>query len=1011
MGSLEDTKVQMKDLSSTPKYEPSLIERGWQSWWEANGYFRARTGDTKSAGETFVIVLPPPNITGKLHIGHGLMLSLQDVIVRYNRMRQRETVYVPGTDHAGIATQAVLERNFKGDETREEFLERAWRWQEKYESEIFNQLRRLGASCDFSRARFTLDREFSNSVNEAFVQFYDKGHIKRSYRIVNWCSQIKSTLSDLEVDNLEVRPFTRIRVDGGNYMFGILYYLKYPVIRYKEFVSRFGPPRREQLYDGPNKLMNYLELLRTENASCSVTWEGFEFIEIATTRPETILGDTALCVNESFLRALAPDFFQESAEEGAHGDKQRSLPCAYLAVNPLNFNVLPVIINKMADAEFGTGCLKITPAHDAVDFELQQSVGLKILKIIDEDNYVDMTSMSYWLGEGGIAQGAQKTEGAGCAMRMKRFDCRMMVLDILRANKLITREEGHAMSLPICSRTGDIVEPMLKSQWWLNCDEMARKALDATRSKKIALYPEEANRIWERWLENIKEWCLSRQLWWGHRIPAYRVIRKDEAQCSAAADQKDGCPEGTATTKQAARGKKLGWAVGRTVEEATSRATAAYGDGIVLVQDEDVLDTWFSSALWPFATLGWPDNLEKRYFPTSLLETGSDILFFWVARMVMCSLELCQEIPFKNVFLHGIVRDANGRKMSKSLGNVIDPLFIIEGSTLSALNESLSPNLSEKERKSALRNQKQWFPEGIKECGADALRFTLCSYVHNLKDINLDIKRVEGYRRFCNKLWNAFIFVRQRICNARKEDTHTMWIGSLSLSQSMEEAIGWIETKNNEAIRTLTKHLDAYNFMFSTQTIHSFFLYDFCDVFIEVTKRKACTLVLYKLVTTFVDIVKMLHPFMPFITEEIYQRLKLEARASSNLRYIRDIRWDESITTSPWPVPSKTEDLRFERFLSFVRYLRSRIGKGKVRLALRDDGYVEEIKALVQGVKDVVLTDCELNDFEGFKHQGSVRLLSREPTLLRIVAAKAHTTGCLHAPTHPSMGTCMQKRI
>lgn len=963
--------MQMKDLSSTPKYEPSLVEKGWQAWWENNGYFRARPESTKPGEEKFVIVLPPPNITGKLHIGHGLMLSLQDAIVRYNRMQQKETVYVPGTDHAGIATQAVLEKNFKRDETREEFLERAWKWQEKYESEIFNQLRRLGASCDFTRSRFTLDKEFSNSVNEAFVQFYEKGLIKRRYKIVNWCSQIKSTLSDLEVESLEVRPFTRIRVDGGNYMFGILYYLKYPVIRYQEFVDRFGVPKHEQLYEGPDKLLNYLELLRGENASCTISWEGFEFIEIATTRPETILGDTALCVNESFLRALAPGFFQEQGEK----KEKRFLTCAYLAINPLNFNVLPVIINKMADAEFGTGCLKITPAHDAVDFELQQSEGLKIIRVIDEDNNVDMESMSYWMSSGST-QGVEKPEGADCGIKMKRFDCRLKVLEVLRSSKLITREEGHAMTLPICSRTGDIIEPMLKSQWWLNCDEMARKALDATRSRRIEIYPEEANRIWERWLENIKEWCLSRQLWWGHRIPAYRVVRGDEGQCDRdLVPEREGSfsqkPSGQSTKtreKQAGGKRKLGWIIERTREEAMEKATRMYGSNIVLIQDEDVLDTWFSSALWPFATLGWPVNLEKRYFPTSLLETGSDILFFWVARMVMCSLELCQEIPFRKVFLHGIVRDANGRKMSKSLGNVIDPLFIIDGSTLSELNESLSPNLSEKERKAALRNQKQWFPEGIKECGADALRFTLCSYVHNLKDINLDIKRVEGYRRFCNKLWNAFIFVRQRICDAKEEEASTMGIGSLSISQSLEEAFGWIETKNNETIRELTRHLNAYNFMFATQTIHSFFLYDFCDVFIEVTKKKASALVIYKLVAIFVDIIKMLHPFMPFITEEIYQRLKLEVSTATSLRYIRDIRWDESIAIAPWPVPTKTDDLRFEKLLSFARYLRSRIGKCKVRLSLRDDRYVEEIKALIHGVKEVSLTDCELNDFEGFKY-------------------------------------------
>lgn len=928
MATREEAK--MKDLSST-KYEPSEVESGWQAWWEENGFFKPR-----NAAKKFVLPIPPPNITGKLHIGHALMLSLQDAVTRYKRMCGYETLYLPGTDHAGIATQAVLEKNFKAKENRGEFLERAWEWQKTYESHILNQLRRMGGSCDFSRTRFTLDLRYCDAVTEAFVRFYEKGLIKRSYRIVNWCAKVKTTLSDLEVDSLEVKPFEKIHADGGNHTFGVLYYVKYPVIKLGDFTARFGALPRNRLYGPENKLANYLDLLK-EGGDAEISWEGFEFIEIATTRPETIIGDTALCVSDAFVQSVCGSV--SIGREATFEVTETEVP--YVAINPLNFNVMPVVRNKMADANFGTGNLKITPAHDASDFELHKKMDLKVIKVLDENNCIDTEGIQYWL----------KTP-KGSEAKLRRFDCRLKVLDILRSNNLITKEEGHPMVLPICSRTGDIIEPMLRSQWWLNCDKMAQKALEATRTKKILIYPEDSNRTWERWLENIQEWCLSRQLWWGHRIPAYRVFKKD-AQGGDAEQHTN----------------KLGWVIARNIEQATKQAVSKYGKGVQIMQDDDVLDTWFSSALWPFATLGWPQKMDESYFPTSLLETGSDILFFWIARMVMCSLELCNEIPFREVFLHGIVRDANGRKMSKSLGNVIDPLFVIDGASLVLLSESLSPNLSEKERKVALKNQKTWFPNGIKECGADALRFTLCAYTYNLKDVNLDIKRVEGYRKFCNKLWNAHIFVKQSISDVARSEDVAQSLSTCTLSPATGEFLRWIETRCNETISELTKHIDSYNFMAATQVIHAFFIYDFCDVFIEVAKKKRSAGVVALTLRIFVDILKMLHPFMPFITEEIYQRLKKECVHSKDCAGMRNITWDESITIAQWPCSSDVSDTTFEKFLSFAKHLRSIVGQNKVKLVLGDGGYADEAVALVKSIKEIEIGGSSLEDFEGFRYK------------------------------------------
>ncbi|KAF7684264.1 putative valine--tRNA ligase, cytoplasmic [Astathelohania contejeani] len=751
----------LKDLSILPSsYDPGYTESAWQAWWEKTGVFMPHQGK-----EPFVVAMPPPNVTGSLHIGHAMMIAIQDALVRYKRLHGHEVLFVPGCDHAGIATQSVVEKRLLRNEgkTREQigrdkFVSKVWEWKNQHGDRIYEQLRELGTSADFTRQKFTLDSKINEAVNEAFTRLYEKGLIFREAKAVNWCGKLSTTLSDLEVNHETIKPNTKMRVDGKEYSFGVLYYFKYPV-------------KGESSY-----------------------------LEVATTRPETILGDSAVCVNPE--------------------DKRYSMLRGKYAINPITGDELPIIFDEYADPTFGTGIVKITPAHDFNDFEIGKKHNLPLNIILDEKN---------------------KIKGNGVYEGLPRFEARIKVVEELKRKNLFIKEEGYEQVIPMCSRSNDIIEPMIRKQWWMNCKEMAKRAIDVVEKGELNIVPIEAVKQWKHWLYNIRDWCLSRQLWWGHRIPAYRVF---------------------------VEGKKVGWVVGRTKEEAIMKAKViSEGKLFQIKQDEDVLDTWFSSGLWPFAILGWPENTADfaRYFPTTLLETGSDILFFWVARMVMLSLELLDTIPFKTILLHGIVRDAHGRKMSKSLGNVIDPLFVIKGIELEDLLKTLeNGNLEEKEIKIAGEGQRKDYPEGIPRCGADALRFALCSYTTGMRDINLDILRVEGYRRLCNKIWNAFKFI-----NNQTKNNNINSIEELSLDSSLP--IQWIIKRRNETIKAYVNAMENYQLMNATQLIHSFFLYDFCDVFIELSKKNSH---FYStLFSVFIDILKLLHPFMPFITEEIYQRL------------------------------------------------------------------------------------------------------------------------------------------
>lgn len=854
-------------------YDPGLVERKWYRYWEENGLFKPVEGR-----ERYVVPIPPPNVTGNLHIGHAMMVAIQDALCRYKRMCGYEVLYIPGTDHAGIATQSVVFKQLEkegAEMNRDGFMKEAWKWKDRHGFRIYEQFKRLGTSVDFDRERFTLDTKMNKAVVDAFVKLYDKGLIYREPKIVNWCGRLSTTLSDLEVDHEEVLPNTFLDVDGGRHEFGVLYHFRYPVTT-------------EENFDG-----DILEL---------------PTVEVATTRPETILGDAAVCANRSDGR------FSEEGLEKMFGRKIGGV--GVYAVNPLTREVIPVIFDEHADMSFGTGLLKVTPAHDPIDFDLSKKHNLALKVVFDSENRITVD---------------------GEFKGMKRFEARKAVLSRLESMGLFVDKVGHSQSIPRCSRSNDIIEPMVRSQWWMKCKDMAKKAIEAVRSKRVVLMPEEAERQWYRWLENIRDWCLSRQLWWGHRIPAYR----------------------------AGSGK---WYVGRSKEEAVIKARH---DGYEccpedLEQDDDVLDTWFSSGLWPFAILGWPDATDDfaRYYPTTLLETGSDILFFWVARMVMLGIELTGKEPFGQVFLHGIVRDAHGRKMSKSLGNVIDPIFVIDGCSLEDLIETMkSGNLAAGEMKRAETVLRQDFPNGIPRCGADALRFTLLSYTSGMKDINLDILRVEGYRRFCNKIWNAQKFVKMVVDefiakNGLGKDCCESCILSLNDLGGMEKdgPIRWILKRRNETIEALHRALASFNFMAATQAIHQFFIYDLCDVFIEVVKNNRTWDHISVLLTVFVDCMKMLHPFMPFISEEVFSSY-----------------FDTSISISSYPeVDGSGHQNKFSAVISMAKCVRMLVeAKCYERAVLEvvpgDD--VEEhdlvfIKALCRRISEVRIVEEILADPE-----------------------------------------------
>jgi valyl-tRNA synthetase len=688
-------------------YEPTEVEEKWYKYWEDRGLFK---GAATSANEPYCIVIPPPNVTGSLHMGHALNNTLQDILCRYKRMQGYNVLWQPGTDHAGIATQNVVERDLasKGMNRhqvgREKFIELVWEWKEKYGGVILNQLKRLGCSCDWSRERFTMDEGLSRSVREVFVRLYEEGLIYRGDYIINWCPRCRTALADLEVEHEEMESH--------------LFYIRYP------FQGREG------------------------------------FLTVATTRPETLLGDTAVAVN--------PEDERYGNLEGA------------TVTLPILNRPIPVILDRYVDKAFGTGALKITPAHDVNDFEIGNSHDLERIRVIGEDGRMN--------------------ELAGPYKGMDRFECREVILSDLKEAGLLEKIEPYRHAVGHCYRCKNMIEPLLSKQWFVKVGPLAGKAVQAVKDGRTRIVPSTWEPVYNEWMNNIKDWCVSRQIWWGHRIPAW--------YCK-------GCGEVIVARKEPLRCAKCG-----------------SGE---LVQETDVLDTWFSSALWPFSTLGWPDDTQelRTFYPTTAMVTGFDILFFWVARMMMMGIHFMGDVPFRDVYIHALVRDAYGKKMSKSKGNVIDPL------------------------------------EVMSQFGTDAFRFTLAALAAQGRDIKLAEDRIEGYRHFVNKIWNSARLVLMNLKDGGNGE---------AIEHSLADR--WVLSRLHHVCREVGKALDDYRFNEGANLCYQFVWHEFCDWYLEMAKeglyssdpgvRNSTLAVLVKSLKT---LLKLLHPFMPFVTEEIWQRL------------------------------------------------------------------------------------------------------------------------------------------
>ncbi len=758
-------------------YDPKLFETPLYDWWESQGYFKPEYAGEEA--EPFVIAMPPPNVTGALHLGHAMTASVEDLMIRYHRMRGRAALWIPGSDHAGIATQLQVERALQAEGIgrevigREKFLERTWAWKEKYGGIITQQHRRLGASCDWDRERFTMDEGLSRAVREAFVRLYEKGLIYQGEYLINWSPGLQTAVSDLEVEYFEEE--------------GKLYYFKYML------ADATSPEEADQAY-----------------------------IPVATTRPETILGDTALAVH--------PD-----------DDRYKHLLGQQCRV-PILGRQIPVIADPYVDPEFGTGALKITPGHDPNDFELGKKHDLAIINVMNKD--------------------ATMNENAGPYEGMDRFECRQKLWDDMEAAGLTLKVEPYRLQVPRSQRGGEIIEPLVSKQWFVKMKPLAEKGLQAVADGWIRIIPERFVKVYNNWLENIRDWCISRQLWWGHRIPVWycadcgemTVTRVDPTECSHCHSQN-------------------------------------------IEQDPDVLDTWFSSGLWPFSTLGWPDDTPdmRRFYPNEVMETGYDILFFWVARMIMSGLEYTGDIPFHTVYLHGLIRDEHGRKMSKTAGNVIDPLAMMD------------------------------------KYGTDALRFTLLTGSTPGNDMNLSIDRIAANRNFSNKIWNATRFVVNNVGTAFQSGAATWNLSGLTLPDR------WILSRLNRLVAEVTRLVESYNFGEAGRQLYDFFWGEFADWYIEIAKirlygtdARAQTTARRVLVHVLDRTLRMLHPFIPFVTEVAWQHLPREG---------------ESLMIAPWPRESQTlidseAEAQMSILMEMIRTIRNIRSEYNVEPAKRIAAYI-----------------------------------------------------------------------
>jgi valyl-tRNA synthetase len=805
-------------MEQLPKqYNPQETEDKWYKFWEKKGYFRARVNPDK---KPFCIVIPPPNVTGILHMGHALNNTIQDILIRYQRMQGRQALWMPGTDHAGIATQNVVEKEIakdglkRQDLGRERFLARIWQWKEQYGSTIIHQLKKLGASCDWSRTRFTMDDEYSRAIREVFVTLWNKGLIYQDDKVINWCPRCQTALADEEAPHREID--------------GYLYYIKYPL--------------KESIVHSPQSVVKKFK-------SIDYRLSTIDYIVVATTRPETMLGDTAVAVNPR--------------------DKRYKKVVGKILILPLINREIKIIADDIVDKKFGTGAVKVTPAHDSNDYLLGKKHGLDFINIMHPD--------------GRLNEKADNYKG------MDRFQAREVVLKDLKKNRLLQKVLPHKLSAGHCYRCHTIIEPYLSRQWFVKMKPLAKPAIEVVKRGKVKFYPERWTKVYLNWMENIQDWCISRQIWWGHRLPVY--------YCDACTANRKPC-----TDTKTVNGKRLTVNETYVIVSRSKPEKCPRCGNTDLKQDEDVLDTWFSSWLWPFATFYWPPEAQsaerkaqserelKYFYPTSVLVTAPEIIFFWVARMIIAGLEFMKNIPFRNVYIHGTVRDIKGKKMSKSLGNAIDPLEIIS------------------------------------EYGTDALRFSLASCASQ-GDLFLSKEKFEMGRNFANKIWNASRFILMNLDTQKTRGE----LCAFFRKENLKIYDHWILSRFYSTLIDVNRYLNNYRFNEAANLLYAFLWHEFCDWYLELAKpvlvnskqltvnikkqKEITQVILYTILEKFL---RILHPFMPFITEEIWQKLPHEG---------------ESIMVQPWPhvqenIIDKKTELQMELVINIIksiRYLRSQI--------------------------------------------------------------------------------------
>ena len=769
-------------------YSPKNIEKKIYDSWIDNDCFKAR--ESKS---NYSIVLPPPNVTGTLHMGHAFQHTIIDILVRYNRMLGKSVLWQPGTDHAGIATQLVVENNLikKGktrhDIGRKKLIEEIWKWKEQSGNTIISQTKRLGSSADWDRNRFTMDEGLSEAVKKVFIELYNQGIIYRGKRLVNWDIKLQTALSDLEVENKEIKSK--------------LYFIKY------------------NIDDSSDQLI------------------------VATTRPETLFGDTAICINPE--------------------DERFRKYIGKTACVPLVNRMIPIIGDESIDKDFGTGCVKITPAHDFNDYKLGIKHNLDFINILNKDG-----TLNDIVGD----------EFCNRSIHDSRDD----VIKALISINAYLKDEDYSTTVPIGGRSGEIIEPLLTNQWFMKMKDIVVPAIDAVKNSNIKFVPKNWEKIYFNWLDNIEDWCISRQIWWGHRIPAWY-------------DEENNIYVGES--------------------EEYIRDKYNISDSITLVQDNDVLDTWFSSSLWPFSTLGWPDKTKEleNFYPTSVLVTGFDIIFFWVARMIMMGMKFMDRVPFKTIYIHGLVRDSDGKKMSKSVGNVIDPIDVIDGIKQSDLIEKRISNLVQPQLKDKIaKRTKEEFPNGIDSFGADALRFCFCALASTGRDINFDLKRIEGYRNFCNKLWNASRYVLMTSENV--EYLNKVDFDKLTTYEK------YLLIKLDNIVTEYKRNCTTYRFDLMASSLYSFIWNEYCDWYLEISKVQIHDGNEYSksfLLYTLQIILKLCHPIIPYITEEIWSEM-----------YKLDYTKESLLMNSKFPSQQKIfNDIEIEREIEIVKDIINSIRK------------------------------------------------------------------------------------